>query len=163
MKGWVLAFPLLLAAAPALAQEGDEAENDGDGMSFIVAAPSSPEECRLSIAAWVDFADAVAPQSPMRRRCVAIEGYWRENRFYPTLGAAMGDARRIRRFGDRERLGIYADWEAIAPVPHDAPERVTIVGVMGECRHLYRDGSMVLGYCHLNGGPLIRVSQIIRE
>lgn len=153
-RAWALA--LCLAAAPAAAQE---AADDGAPMA-VNGAWAKPDQCNPGNAMRLAFADARRRHRELDGRCVAIAGYWRTDGLFADAAHARPRDALSSDAAQDARIGLYGNWAALGSLPA-APRRATAVGLLADCDRW--SGSMIMGYCHHSGGPVLILSTIERR
>ncbi len=147
---------MLLAAGQVAAQDEDEVSED----VFIMGAWVDPADCNQQNAQLVSFSTLASDFQTMLGACVAVDGYWSGRALFSSAKAANSDRSNVSRRLRQQRVGLYAQWDAIGEPP-DNPTRTTFAGRVGECESQWPGAMMVMGYCHYTGGPILLVSQAI--
>jgi len=163
------ALPLLLAWSAAAADppasapaEGEApAAEAGSGLSFLLDVYGNKERCNAGNARPVVFEVLARGGTVRDGECVVVRGYLAGRALFGTPGHT-----RIRRAQStdvlkEQRVGLYGLSRVLR---EDAPAvgYYRVVGTVGECARLGRDGMMVMGYCHYTNGPYLAVSELRR-
>lgn len=140
-----------------LAQESNQTPGEE---FFVTGAWSDPSECNQKVARAVSFDTLMADYKALRDECVQVEGYWKGRALFRSAqpararGSVMSDHLRSK------RVGIYAQWEKVGEPP-ERPTRTTFVGRVGDCETQWPGATLVMGYCHYTGGPILLVSEAL--
>lgn len=155
----LIAFLLVLGGVSAAAQSSPPAPNR-ESEDIILGAWSDPAKCNLTSAMRVTFDEVVRSGPALNGKCVAVNGFWAARALFGRAADAnrrsSNDVPALR----HRRIGIYARNEILGRAPKRAT-RYTILGIVGQCETEWSGATMVMGYCHYTGGPIIRVSQTI--
>ena len=156
VRGALLPGLALLVACPAMAQESGDAE-----FTVFNNAWTDPAECNPGNAMALSLDEARRRHRELDGRCVAVQGWWRDRAMFADAHSARA---RDAPFSDTARdvrIGLYGDWGKLG-MPTRSPRRRTMVGKLADCDR-WSSFSMVMGYCHYTGGPVIILSMIARR
>jgi hypothetical protein len=128
---------------------------------IVINEWANKEACNSSNAERVSFAELSSGTNIAKGRCVAVEGFQKNRALFDSVRHAKS-----RRSANSEKLrgkrvGLYADWESFGD-PFSKPERVRVLGLVGECETQWPGAMMLMGYCHYTGGPILLVSELTR-
>lgn len=127
---------------------------------FVTGAWSDPSECNQKVARTVSFNALVADYKTLRGECVQVEGYWKGRALFSSAQLARARRSVMSDHLRSKRVGIYAQWEKVGEPP-ERPRRTTFVGRVGDCETQWPGATMVMGYCHYTGGPILLVSEAV--
>lgn|SRR3989344_6028356 len=161
MTGRVISFLVAIAmlcnSSGILAQETNQAP---DEEFFVTGAWSDPSECNQKVARAVSFDTLMADYITLRGERVRVEGYWKGRALFGSAQPARARRAVISDHLRSKRLGIYAQWEKVGGPP-ERPRRTTFIGIVGDCETQWPGATMVMGYCHYTGGPILLVSEAV--
>lgn len=95
-------------------------------------------------------------------QCIAVDGFWSGSALFVT--ASDGNDRRSNSVEAlrRRRIGVYGTERMLYLAPNHSL-KYRLVGIYGRCETEWPGAMMVLGYCHYSGGPILKLSQAIRN
>lgn len=149
------AVAMLGNSSAILAQETNQTPSEE---FFVTGAWSDPSECNQNVARTVSFDTLMADYKALRGECVQVEGYWKGGALYRSAQPARARRSVMSDHLHSKRLGLYAQWEKVGEPP-ERPTRTTFVGRVGDCETQWPGATMVMGYCHYTGGPILLVSE----
>jgi hypothetical protein len=149
----------MLVSASAAAQSSQPTPKAGSE-DIILGAWSDPARCNAKNAKPFTFDEVVRSGPALNGRCVAVEGFWARRALFGRAAHADRRKSNVLPALEHKRIGIYAREEILEHAPQRAT-RYTIVGIVGQCETEWPDATMVMGYCHYTGGPIIKVAKAI--
>lgn len=154
---FLAAIAILSTSSVIFAQETDQTPGEE---FFVTGAWSDPSECNQNVARAVSFDTLMADYKTLRGECVQVEGYWKGRALFRSTQPAGARRSVISDHLRSKRIGLYAQWEKVGEPP-ERPTRTTFVGRVGDCETQWPGATMVMGYCHYTGGPILLVSEAL--
>lgn len=148
---------VMFTIGPALAAK-DPSMVDTD--PYIVQnAWTDPDECNADTARPFEFEELTSGYSELLGECVRVDGYMQGRAIFSSASLANTNKSNVSDRLKTERVGVYADWDAVGDPPIEA-RLMRIIGRVGQCETQWPNAIMVLGYCHYTGGPVILAASV---
>lgn len=154
---FLAAIAMLGNSSGISAQETNQAPGEE---FFVTGAWSDPSECNQKVARAVSFDTLMADHKTLRGDCVQVEGYWKGLALFSSAQRARARRSVMSDHLRSKRVGLYAQWEKVGEPP-ERPRRTTFVGRVGDCETQWPGATLVMGYCHYTGGPILLVSEAV--
>jgi hypothetical protein len=150
----------LIAAAAALSLfAATTAVLSAEPFRFLISKWTLTKTCNFANAQLVDVRAFVKDPAAYDSKCVKLNGYVGSRALFASMKdyyALYGSS-----WHDDEggvRVGLYADEQVRRALGRAYKHQASVIGKASTCRDLYADFTMVMGYCHYVGGPILLVS-----